>query len=145
MTLDSAEPEQPESLGKITTAAVGGQSALAVLLVAFGPALLGATRSRLIVPATLLIGCGMVPAPLLYWARLARGSPRNFVPRASLALFVYMELLVSALIGSEVWLGLESKKDALSSDLPFLTINIALLAGILYLVLRGVYGAKEKK
>ena len=138
-----AGPSKSESLVRIVTAVLVGQVALAASLVGVAYLVLSVPAHMLLVPFLLIASCGLVFAPQLYWARLARARPKAYVIRLGLALFVYVELLTLAGVASEIWLGIESEQEALTSDVPFLMSCVTVVSIVVYIQLRSMFAGTD--
>lgn len=91
---------------------------------------------RLVVPYTTLVYCGLVLAPLLYWARLSRERPKSCAIRFGIAMFFYLQVLMLALGFGTIRLGILSLAAAINDyALPMVVFSV-LASALLYLVAR---------
>ena len=113
--------------------AIGSAILLGVAGVIFGLPLRG-----LFVPYTMLLYCGLVLSPFLYWARLAREQPKLCAIRLAIAMFLYMQVLMLALAISTIRLGILSRTAVLNVYTPVMVPFSALTSVVLYAVTRQI-------
>ena len=88
---------------------------------------------RLVVPYTTLVYCGLVLAPLLYWARLSRGRPKSCAIRFGITMFFYLQVFMLALGFGTIRLGILSLAAAINDyALPMMVFSV-LASVLLYL------------
>lgn len=106
------------------------------IFVGLAAVILSIPARRLWVPYTVLVYCGLVLAPLLYWARLSRERPKSCAIRFGLAMFLYLQVLMLALGFGTIRLGILSLAAAVNDyALPMVTFSV-LASVLLYVVAR---------
>ena len=90
----------------------------------------------LLLPYLLLLWCGFVCAVLTYWARQSYGRPKSGAVRLALAVFLYMNLYMGALLVSVVKLGVLSRGNALYGYAPYILPGSALGSLGVYVTVR---------
>ena len=116
----------------MTTLFVGHALGMAIAAALVGLILNIAPR-RLLAPYALLVYCGFVFAPLLYWARVARSQPRLYATRFAVAMFLYLQVLMLAIGWSAIKLNLAQTSilDEYIFTIPFSAIAcIGLYVGV---------------
>lgn len=98
---------------------------------------------RLVVPYTTLVYCGLVLAPLLYWARLSRERPKSCAIRFGIAMFFYLQVLMLALGFGAIRLGILSLAAAINGYALPMVVFSALASALLYLVARQMLKAPQ--
>lgn len=114
----------------LSGAVVGGGAVGSAVFVGFTGLVLGIPIAKLWVPYTTLVFCGLVLAPLIYWARSARSQPDSCATRFGIAMFLYMQCLILALGFSAIRLGLVSQIKAVD-DYAAPVFALSLIASIL--------------
>ena len=91
---------------------------------------------RLLVPYSMLAYCGLILAPLLYWARLVGRRPRAYAIRFAIATFLYSQALMLALGLGAIRVGLLSQVADLSGYAPYMELISILASGAAYIAIR---------
>jgi hypothetical protein len=107
----------------------------AILVVLLGLAL-GLRARSLLLPYLLLLWCGFVGSCLIYWARRSYERPKSGAIRFALAVFLFLNLYLGALLLSAVKLAILSTGSALSDYAPYILLTSALGSAALYLMAR---------
>lgn len=98
---------------------------------------------RLLVPYTTLVYCGLVLAPLLYWARLSRERPKSCALRFGVTMFFYLQVILMALGFGAVRLHILSQAEAIS-DFGLLALPLSLFVfASSYLLVRQMVKAPQ--
>ena len=92
--------------------------------------------NRLLIPWAMLLSCGLVLSPFLYWARLAREQPESCAIRFAIAMFLYMQVLMLALAISTIRLGILSQTAVLTEYAPVMVPFTALVSIAGYVITR---------
>jgi hypothetical protein len=91
----------------------------------------------------MLLECGLVLSPLLYWARCAREQPRSCAIRFGIAFFLYLQVLMLALGFSAIRLGILSRTAALNDYAPLMVPFSALTSLVLYVLTHQILKARK--
>lgn len=133
------------SLGTWTAVIFAGHALGMAVFVGLAGVILGVPFRRLVAPYTALVGCGLVLAPALYWARASRGRPKTCARRFGIAMFLYLQVLLLALGFGTVKVGMLSAAAALHDyALPMVVFSV-LASVLLYLVARPMLGATHSE
>jgi hypothetical protein len=106
-----------------------------ILVALAGLALSLRTRS-LLLPYLLLLWCGFVGAPLIYWARQSYDRPKSGAMRFALAIFLFLNVYMGVLLFSAVKLAMLSTSSALSDYAPYILPTSALGSVAVYVMAR---------
>lgn len=107
----------------------------AILVVLAGLVLNLRTRG-LLLPYLLLLWCGFVGASLIYWARQSYDRPKSGAIRFALAIFLFLNGYMGALLLSAVKLAILSTSSALNEYAPYILPTSALGSLVVYLMMR---------
>ena len=84
----------------------------------------------------MLLSCGLVLSPLLYWARLARENPKSFAIRSTIAIFSYVVNVMVVLGISAIRLGILSQAAVLENYAPVMMPFTVLTFIVFYVRMR---------
>jgi hypothetical protein len=107
-----------------------------VVLVALLGLALGLRARSLLLPYLLLLWCGFVGASLIYWARQSYERPKSGATRFALAMFLFLNLYLGALLFSTVKLTILSAGTALNDYAPYILLTSALSSAVVYMMAR---------
>ncbi len=117
---------------------LSGHTIGAAIFLGLAGLVLSMSVRMLLVPFAMFSYCGLVLAPFLYWARLARESPRVCARRFATAIFFYLQVVMLALGFSAVKLGILSQHTALNDYGPFMLPFSALASACSYYAARQI-------
>lgn len=143
--VDAPKTARPSSVnfGVWTAVIFIGHAIGMAIFVGLAGVILSVPIRRLVVPYTTLVYCGLVLAPLLYWARLSRERPRSCAIRFGIAMFLYLQVLMLALGFGTIRLGILSLAAAINDyALPMVVFSV-LASALLYLVARRMLKAPQ--
>lgn len=124
------------SFGTWTAVIFIGHAVGMAIFVALAGIIMSLPARRLLVPYTALVYCGLVLAPLLYWARLSRERPKSCAIRFGIAMFLYLQILIFAIGYGTIRLGMLSVGAAVRDYGPSMVVFSVLASVLLYLVAR---------
>lgn len=143
--VENGKRKQPDSVNFgiwMATLFVGHALGMAIAVGLTG-LVLNIAPSRLLAPYALLVYCGLVLAPLLYWARLARQQPKSCARRFAIAMFLYLQVLLLAVGWSLIKLGILGPYTTLNDYAPFMLPISAIICIGTYIVARQMLEARE--
>jgi hypothetical protein len=114
------------------------------IFVGLAGVILSIPARRLLVPYIVLVCCGLVLSPLLYWARLSRERPKSCATRFGIAIFLYLQVLMLALGFGTITLGILSRSAALNDYAPFMIPFSVLVSVLVYVVTRQMLKASPQ-
>ena len=143
---DEEKPQRPDSVnfGKWTAVIFVGNAFGTATFLGVAGVIFDIPLRRLLIPYTLLLCCGLVLSPFLYWARLAREQPKSCAIRFAIAMFLYMQVLMLALAISTIRLGILSKTAALNEYAPVMVPFTALASVAGYVITRQMFQARSR-
>jgi hypothetical protein len=124
----------PVNFGKWTAVIFVGNAMGTAFFLAVASVILELPPRKLLIPYTMLLCCGLVLSPFLYWARLAREQPKSCAIRFSIAIFLYMQVLGLALAIGTVRLGILSQMAVLNDYAPLMVPFTALASIVGYVI-----------
>lgn len=139
MTQPSDSSKNVAILIRVMVALLLAHAIFAGLVAGFASLALRLSARQLFLPCLLIVMCGAVLAPLLFWAWLGRARPGARAFRTWLAMFAYLQLFALAVLESGIWLGFLSRDEALSGFLPFLSFSMCLASALVYAGARRYY------
>ena len=95
------------------------------------------------VPYTMLLFCGLVLSPLLYWARLAREQPKSCAIRLAITFFLYSQVVMLALGVGAIRLGILSSTEEVDYYAPCMIPFTALTSVLTYVLMRRRFEARK--
>ncbi|HZT73831.1 MAG TPA: hypothetical protein VE996_09290 [Terriglobales bacterium] len=113
------------------------------IFVGLAGVILSVPLRRLVVPYTTLVYCGLVLAPLLYWARRSRERPKICAMRFGISMFLYLQVLLFALGIGAVKLGILSVATALDDYAVPMVVFSVLASFLVYLIARQMLRAPQ--
>lgn len=122
------------NFGLLLAVTFGGHAFGMAAFVGFAGLMLRISLSRLWVPYLALLVAGLVLAPFLYWARLARDRPKTSAFRFAIAMFAYGDVLTAALLFGAVWMDVLSPPVVLYDIVPLLLPFFGLMSVLVYVV-----------
>lgn len=136
--------QTPESVnfGKWTGVIFVGNALGTAIFLGVAGIILDLPPRKLLIPYTMFLCCGLVLSPFLYWARLAREQPKSFAIRSTIAMFVYIQVIMVALGISTVRLGILSQTAVLNDYAPVMVPFTALTSIVIYVVTRQMFKAR---
>ena len=138
---DEEQTQRPDSVnfGTWTVVIFVGHAIGTGIFIGFAGFALALPPRRLLVPYMMLLYCGLVLSPLLYWARLAREQPKTCAIRLAIASFLYAQVLMLALGISAIRLGVLSQTEALNNYAPIMVPFTALASIAVYVIRRQMF------
>ena len=124
------------TFGVFTAVVLVGQALGSALVAECIAVILGIPVRRLLVPYLVLVTCGCVLSPPLYWARTARRRPRVYAIRVAIAIFLDVQVFMLALGFGATRLGLVSWVEFLWEYAPFIPPFSAVVAALDYVAVR---------
>jgi hypothetical protein len=94
-----------ENFGLLLAVTFGGHAFAMAIFVGLAGLILRISLGSLWMPCIALLAAGLVLAPFLYWARLARDRPKTRAFRFAIAMFAYGDVLTAALLFGAIWVG----------------------------------------
>lgn len=137
--------QRPDSVnfGKWTAVIFVGNAIGTAIFLGVAGVILDLPPRRLLIPYTMLLYCGLVLSPFLYWARLAREQPKSCAIRLAIAMFLYMQVLMLALGISTIRLGILSPTAVLNDYAPVMVPFTALASIAGYVITRQMLQARK--
>jgi len=120
-----------------------GNAAGAAIFVAMAGVELDLPIRRLWIPYAALFDCGLVLAPLLYWAALSRERPKSCAIRSAIAMFLYIQTVMLALGFSTIKLGILSRNQIIDGYAPFMEAFSVIASILIYTVARRMLRAHQ--
>ncbi len=143
MTGAKTQPRDSVNFGKWTAVIFIGNAIGTAVFLGVAGVVLDLPPRRLLIPYTMLLCCGPVLSPCLYWARLAREKPKSFAIRSAIAMFLYFQVIMVALGISAIKLGILSQTAVLNDYAPVMVPFTALTSIVTYVVIRQMFKAKK--
>ena len=107
----------------------------AVVLAIVGIAL-KVSIQRMLLPYLLVVSCGVVIGPLLFWVRQATDRPKTCAIRFAFVVFVFLQLFALVLAISGVKLGVVEQAAVFEYYLPCLTPGAIISSAVVYIMTR---------
>jgi hypothetical protein len=107
-----------------------------VVVLGIAAVVLKMSLQRMWLPYLLVLGCGLVVSPLLYWVAKSRARPRVCALRFAFVIFVFLQLFAAILGLSGIWLGVVERGAVLDYYFPSLTIGAIISSVVVYIVTR---------
>jgi len=98
---------------------------------------------NLLLPYLLLLWCGFIGASLIYWARQSYDQPKSGAIRFALAIFLFLNVYMGALLFSAAKLAILSTGSALNDYAPYILPTSAL--GSVAVYLNGASAARSRQ